>query len=51
MTRWPTCPLCQEPTSYLDEWGICQRVSITHQAIRHPEEFPPLTSTRSCGSC
>ncbi len=40
MKQWPICPLCQTATGSLDEWGICQRVSITHAAIRHPDRYP-----------
>ena len=40
MTAWPICPLCQTETSHLDEHGLCQRISITHDAVRHPDEYP-----------
>lgn len=40
MTRWPICPLCQEETVSLDGHGLCQKISITHQAVRNPEDYP-----------
>lgn len=36
---WPICPLCQIETEYLDEFGICKRISLTHQAIRNPADY------------
>ncbi len=27
-------------TEYLDGWGICKRVSITHAAVRTPDQYP-----------
>lgn len=37
---WPICALCQTETAQLDRFGLCQRVSITHDAVRHPDEYP-----------
>lgn len=40
MTEWPLCTLCQTETSRLDEYGLCPRVSMTHDAVRRPDEWP-----------
>ncbi len=37
---WPICILCHTECSSIDSFGLCPRISITHDAVRHPEEYP-----------
>lgn len=40
MTEWPLCTLCHTETARLDEHGLCPRISMTHDAVRRPDEWP-----------
>lgn len=51
----PVCVLCHVETLTVDRWGLCARISITHDAVRRPdlypaERFPDLWEVITSGS-